>query len=152
MRNLNNRRTVKSNLLIKKLLGLVEMTSGLVNATIRDSTAIFIFFCHSRFPLKTVHPFRNFLAVLLPPTLYKVETQKKFWIHPSSIVCWARGGVGRPWIGKRPRNAKVSQDFCPWLSEKEVGRKRQFWGVFKPGEVFFQAQIEAKIVIEQTVS
>ena len=30
-----------------------------------------------RFPLKTVHPFRNFLAVLPPPTLYKVETRKK---------------------------------------------------------------------------
>ena len=30
----------------------------------------------SRFPLKTVHPFRNFLAVLPPPTLYKVETRK----------------------------------------------------------------------------
>ena len=33
MRNLNNRRTVKSTLLVKKLLGLDEMTSGLVNAS-----------------------------------------------------------------------------------------------------------------------
>ena len=32
----------------------------------------------SRSPLKAVHPFRNFLAVLPPPpTLYKVETRKK---------------------------------------------------------------------------
>jgi len=31
LRNSNNRRTVKSILLVKKLLGLVEMTSGLVN-------------------------------------------------------------------------------------------------------------------------
>ena len=31
----------------------------------------------SRFPLKTVHPFQNFLAVLQPPTLYKVETRNK---------------------------------------------------------------------------
>ena len=31
--NLNNRRTVKSILLVKKILGLVEMTSGLVNAS-----------------------------------------------------------------------------------------------------------------------
>ena len=30
----------------------------------------------SRFPLKTVQPFRNFLAVLPPPTLYKVKTRK----------------------------------------------------------------------------
>ena len=44
----------------------------------------------SRLPLKTVHPFRNSLAVLPFPTLYKVETRKKFWIHASNIVC----GVG----------------------------------------------------------
>ena len=36
-----------------------------------------IFSVISRFPLKTVHPFRNFLAVLPSPTLYKVETRKK---------------------------------------------------------------------------
>ena len=45
------------------------------------------FFVISRFPLKTVHHFRNFLAVLSPSTLYKVETRKKFWIHASNIVC-----------------------------------------------------------------
>ena len=33
MRNSNNRRTVKSILLVKKFLGLVKMTSGLVNAS-----------------------------------------------------------------------------------------------------------------------
>ena len=48
----------------------------------------------SPFPLKTVHHFRNFLALLPPPNLYKVETRKKFWIHPSNIVCGVRGGVG----------------------------------------------------------
>ena len=31
----------------------------------------------SRFPLKTVHHCRNFLKLLPPPTLYKVETRKK---------------------------------------------------------------------------
>ena len=45
----------------------------------------------SRFPLKTMHPFQNFLAVLPPPTLYKVETLKKFWIHKSNIVGWGEG-------------------------------------------------------------
>ena len=62
-----------------------------------------------------VHPFRKFLAVLPPPTLYKVETRKKFWIQASNIVCGVRGGVGLVWIGKRPRNENGSQDFCPWL-------------------------------------
>ena len=57
----------------------------------------------SRFPLKTLYPFQNFLAVLLPPTLYKVETRKKFWINASNIVCRLRGGVGPVWIGIVPR-------------------------------------------------
>ena len=61
-------------------------TSGLDNlqswtkvlgTVLRDS--YFSVIC--RFPLKTVHPFRNFLALLPPPTLYKVETRKTFWIH-----------------------------------------------------------------------
>ena len=74
-----------------------------------DSNAIFVFFCHSRFPHKTVcHPFHNYLAVLPPPTLYKVETQKKFWIHASNIVCGVRGGVGPVRIGKLPEIQK-----CP---------------------------------------
>ena len=38
--------------------------------------------------------FENFFAVLPPPTLYKVETRKKFWIHASNIVCGVRGAVG----------------------------------------------------------
>ena len=61
----------------------------------------------SRFSLKKVQPFRNFLAVLPPPTPYKVETRKKFWTHTSNIVCGVRGAVGPVWIGKRPRNASV---------------------------------------------
>ena len=41
-----------------------------------DSNAIFIFLLSFRVPRKTVHPFRNFLAVF-PPLPY---TKKKFWI------------------------------------------------------------------------
>ena len=51
-------------------------------------------FVISRFPLKTVQPFGKFLAVLPHPTLYKLETRKKFWIHVSNIVCGVRGGAG----------------------------------------------------------
>ena len=45
-----------------------------------------------RLPLKTVHHFLNFLAVLPPPTLYKVEleTRNKCRIHASNIVCGVR--------------------------------------------------------------
>ena len=93
-------------------VGELGVESTILDKSPWDSTAIFIFFCHFSVPPKTVHSFRNFLAVLPPPTLYKVETRKKFWIHASNIVCWVRGGVGPEWIGKRPRNAKVSQDFC----------------------------------------
>ena len=81
-------------------------TSGLDNlqswtkvlgTVLRDS--YFSVIC--RFPLKTVHPFRNFLALLPPPTLYKVETRKTFWIHlvrspspwprPTLFVGWGEG-------------------------------------------------------------
>ena len=48
----------------------------------------------SRFPLKTLHPFRNFLVGRPLPTLYKVETWKKFWIRASNIDCGVRGGIG----------------------------------------------------------
>ena len=65
--------------------------------------------------LKQCIIFEIFLHFSLPPTLYKVETWKKLWIHASNIVCGVRAGFGPVWIGKRPRNAKVSQDFCPWL-------------------------------------
>ena len=60
-----------------------------------DSAAIYSYFSViSQFPLKTVHPFQNFLAVLPLLTLYKVETLKEFWIHASNTVCGMRGGVG----------------------------------------------------------
>ena len=57
--------------------------------------------------------FEILLQFSLPPPLYKIETRKKFWIHASNIVCGVREGVGPVWIGKHPRNAKVSQDLCP---------------------------------------
>ena len=55
---------------------------------------IHICFCHSGFPHKTVHSFRNFLTVLPLSTVYNTETRKKLWIHASNIVCGAKGGVG----------------------------------------------------------
>ena len=40
----------------------------------------------SWFPRKTVHPFRNFLAVL-PPHYTKLKLEKNFWcLHPTLFV------------------------------------------------------------------
>ena len=44
-----------------------------------------------------------------PPTLYKVEIQKKFWIHASNIVCGVRGGVGPVWIGNAQKCKSVAR-------------------------------------------
>ena len=101
--------------------------------------------------LKQCIRFEILLQFSLPLTLYKVETQKKFWIHASNIVCGVRGGVGPVCIGKRPRNAKVSQEFCPWLSEKEMGRKKAILRVFQACKSVFSG-FWWKVVIEQTFS
>ena len=45
----------------------------------------------SRFPLKTVHPFRKFLPVLPPPTLYKVEKKNSGDTRPTLFVAWGEG-------------------------------------------------------------
>ena len=65
----------------------------------------------SRFHLERVRLSRNFLAVLPHPTLYKVETRKKFWIHASNIVCGVRGGVGPVWIENAPEKQKSPKTF-----------------------------------------
>ena len=59
--------------------------------------------------------FEIFLQFSLPSHYTKLKLGKKFWTHASNIVCGVREGAGPVWIGKRPRNAKVSQDFCSWL-------------------------------------
>ena len=72
----------------------------------------------SRFPLKTMHPFQNFLAVLPPPTLYKVETLKKFWIHESNIGGWGEG-LGLCELENAPEMQKCPKTFVhdcsPWI-------------------------------------
>ena len=72
-----------------------------------DSSAIFVFFCHSGFRHKKVHPFRNFLAVLPPPTLCKVETRKKILDTRVQHCLWAEGRGLACVNWKTPRNASV---------------------------------------------
>ena len=62
--------------------------------------------------------FSNFSSSSPSPTLYKVETRRKFWIHVFNIVCGVRGGVGPVWIG----NASEMQR-CP----KTFVRDCRFW-------------------------
>ena len=64
-----------------------------------------------------MHPFRNFLAVLPPPTLYKVETQKKILDTRVQHCLW---GEGRSWtcvnwktLQKR-RCPKTFVNDCRW--------------------------------------
>ena len=70
-----------------------------------DSTAIFIFFCYFSVPSLNSAAFSKFSCS--SPSPHPIQS----W----NIVFGVRGGVGPVWIGKRPRNAKVFQDFCSWL-------------------------------------
>ena len=76
---------------------------------------IHIFLLFLGFVIKHCIVFEIFLQFSLPLSYTKLKLGKKFWIQASSFVCGVRGGVGPVWIGKRSRNAKVSQNFCQWL-------------------------------------
>ena len=96
----------------------------------------------SRFPLKTVHHFGNFLAVLPPFTLaIQSWNSKKILDTRPTLFVGVRGGVGLVWIGKRPTNAKVSQDFCPWLYVSEVLHHLQ---CCRDGDAWHTADVLAK--------
>ena len=60
LRNSNNRRTVKAILRVKTLLGLVEMTSGLVNASF------------------SVPKWQAVKMIFFAPCLVKIFTRKEF--------------------------------------------------------------------------
>ena len=68
-----------------------------------DSTAIFIFFCYFSVPSLNSS---DFLAVLPPPTLYQVDTQKKLLDTRVQHCLW---GEGRSWTcvnWKTPQKCK----------------------------------------------
>ena len=71
-----------------------------------DSTAIFIFFCYFWVPSLNSSAFSNFLAVLPPPTLYRVETQKKIMDTRVQHCLWGeeRGWTCVNW--KTPQKCK----------------------------------------------
>ena len=109
---------------------------------------IHIFSVISWCPLKTVHPFQNFLAVLPPPTLYKVETRKKLWIHASKIVCGVRGGLRLVWIEKRPRKCKSVPRLLSVIVDK---RYRAFSHDVTKVILVFQNNETAAMLVSQTM-
>ena len=73
---------------------------------------IHIFSVISRFPLKTVHSFRNFLAVLPPPPYTKLKLRNNSgYTRPTLFVRW-REGLDLSELENAPE-MQVSQDFCP---------------------------------------
>ena len=69
----------------------------------------------SRFPLKIVHPFRKFLAVLPSPTLYQVKTRKNILDTRVQHCLW---GEGRGWTcvsWKTPQKRKSVPALLPMI-------------------------------------
>ena len=72
-----------------------------------ESNAIFLFFVILGSLIKPCILFEINFSCSSSPTLYKVEIQKKFWIHASNIVWGVRGGVGPVWIGNAQKCKSV---------------------------------------------
>ena len=82
---------------------------GCILITIMDKTKSVI----SGFPHKTVHPFRDFLAVLPPHTLYKVETRKKNSGYTLPTLFVGRGeGLGLCELENAPEMQKCPKTFA----------------------------------------
>ena len=89
----------------RKMNGKKELQSC---TKVRGTVLQYLYFSViSRFLLKTVHPFRHFLAVLPPRTLSKVETWKKILGTRVQHFLWGEGRGGTCVHWKTPRNASV---------------------------------------------
>ena len=110
---------------------------------------IFLLFLGSL--LKQYSVFEIFLQFSLPPPYKKLKLGKKVLDTRVQHCLW---GEGRGWTclnWKTPRNAKVSQDFCPWWSQKEVGREKAVFRGFQACKSVFSWSWW-KIVIDQIFS
>ena len=84
-------RNTKATLLLIELVCYASYNPGQKSLGQYCNIHIFLSFLGSL--LKQCIIFEFVFAVLPPPTLYKVETRKNFWIHASNIVCGVRAGV-----------------------------------------------------------
>ena len=93
----------------RKMNGKKELQSC---TKVRGTVLQYLYFSvMSRFPLKTVDPFRHFLAVLPPATLFKVETRKSILDTRVQHCLW---GEGRGWTcvhWKTPQKRKCPKTF-----------------------------------------
>ena len=93
----------------RKMNGKKELQSC---TKVRGTVLQYLYFSViSRFPLKTVDPFRHFLAVLPPATLFKVETRKSILDTRVQHCLW---GEGRGWTcvhWKTPQKRKCPKTF-----------------------------------------
>ena len=72
---------------------------------------IHIFSVVSRFPLQTVHPFQNFLAVLPPPPYTKLKLWKTYgYTRPTLFVGWREGLCE---LENAPEMQKCPKTFVP---------------------------------------
>ena len=73
--------------------------------------------------LYTVHPFRNFFAVLPPPTQLGKNSG---YTRPTLIVCGVRGGVGPVCIENAPGTRKCPETSVRNCLKRRWEEKRQF--------------------------
>ena len=97
---------------------ILIITISIMDKSPWESNAIFLFFVILGSLIKQCILFEINFSCSSSPTLYKVEIQKKFWIHASNIVWGVRGGVGPVWIG----NAQKCKSVPRLLSMIVVGR------------------------------
>ena len=92
------------------------LSSAILDKSPWDSTAIYmhIFLSFLGSVLKE-WSFSKFSCTSPSPHPIKSWNSEKILDTHVQHCLWVRGGVGPVWIGKRPRNAKVSQGFSPWL-------------------------------------
>ena len=100
-----------------------------------------------------MHPFRNVLAVLSPPTLYNSE---KFSIHASNIVCGVREGAG-PVNWKTPQKCNSVSKLLSMIVVKTNVKPGRFYILLKlhktenPGRPIVSSNIHPPERISQFV-
>ena len=94
--------------------------------------------------------FEIFLQFSLTPPYKKLKLGKNSgYTRPTLFVGWGEG-MGLCELENAPET-QVSRDFCPWLSEKEVGRKKSILSGFQACKSVFSG-FWWKMVFEQTFS